>query len=623
MINNNFLTTQRNGSVRRFAARLLAAAMFLQIIFVPIGANAQSSTPSVLVIEGGTLIDGNGSAPVTNSVIVIRGNKIESVSQKGQSSYPAGAAVINADGKFILPGLIDAHLHYSGFLAELLLAHGITTAFDIAGRNLYQVVQRNAIAKNRLTGPRLFVPVDSVLAPTQPGRVAYAREGPRGMLTTEQATRIAGGAIADGADYINIRRGLTKEAFKAVVDVAHKSNLAVIAQPIGPTVYAREAVAAGADILEHSAGVSYSIVRDPSRWKGWGNDELHSLDLRPFAEMDDAKAADLIKLMMAKKTYLELDLVAEGRGLFRQRKQWELEDYTLLSNPDLAYIPEGVRAKWLANYTEFDAWSPADHEMLVKGFENYKRFVAMFVKAGGKVLAGDDTSYSGWAVAGVGIHHELELMVDAGLTPMQAIMAATRNPAEGFRVLDKIGTVETGKFADLVILDSNPLDDIRNTTQIGSVIKDGKVLDRAYHRTFTDAFAGGDLDDPDWYQSLKNVTDIIGIRTLAGLTDPRSAFGQPCPGIESLTPLIKMEAGPSFALTVKGINFTTKSTLYWGERPIPSRLVSATELEAMIDPSLIARAGVFSIQVRNPGPSLSQPKWGSTSNRAYFIVNVK
>jgi imidazolonepropionase-like amidohydrolase len=88
----------------------------------------QGERPATLVIEGGTLIDGNGGTPVPDALIVIQGNKIESVSRKGQASYAAGAQVLKADGKFILPGLIDAHVHYSGFLAELLLCHGVQGA---------------------------------------------------------------------------------------------------------------------------------------------------------------------------------------------------------------------------------------------------------------------------------------------------------------------------------------------------------------------------------------------------------------------------------------------------------------------------------------------------------------
>ncbi len=616
-------TALRHGERRRKLVGWLATAvtMLPAVVVAPVVAQPEPSR-QVLVIEGGTLIDGNGGAPLRDAVIVIRGNRFESVSRKGSATYPAGATVIDAQGKTILPGLIDAHLHYSGFLAELLLNHGVTTAFDIAGRNIHQVVQRDAIARGRTTGPRLFVPVNSVLGPPHGGNVAYGTEGPRTSMSTEQATQIARDAIGAGADYINIRRGLGFEAFKATVDVAHAAGLAVVAQPIGPTVYAREAVLAGADILEHAAGVSFSVARDPSRWKDWGIVELASLDVRPYADMDDAKAADLIQLMVSRGTYLELDLVAEGRGLFRQRTEWELQDTRLLAQPGLAYIPPGVRAKWLGNYSEFDAWPAADRDMLRRGFENYKRFVAMFVKAGGKVMTGDDTSYSGWAVAGAGIHHELELLVDAGLTPMQAIMAATRNPAAGYRALDKVGTVEQGKFADLVIVDADPLADIRNIHRISTVIKDGQVHDLSYHRWFADPFDGEDLEAPEWYRSLKNLSEVQGIRTLAGLTDPTSAFGQPCPGIEALSPMVKPEGSATFVLTIRGINFTTRSAVRWGPREVPVKWVSETELQATIDPSLTAKAGFFPIEVSNPGPNLSQPKWGSTSNRARFIVGL-
>ena len=121
----------------------------------------QTDQPATLVIEGGTLIDGNGGAPLPDALIIVQGNRIKSVSRKGQASYTAGAQVLRADGKFILPGLIDAHVHYSGFLAELLLCHGVTSVFDIGGRGPLHKVRREAIARGRVFGPRLFVVVES------------------------------------------------------------------------------------------------------------------------------------------------------------------------------------------------------------------------------------------------------------------------------------------------------------------------------------------------------------------------------------------------------------------------------------------------------------------------------
>jgi hypothetical protein len=220
------------------------------------------------------------------------------------------------------------------------------------------------------------------------------------------------------------------------------------------------------------------------------------------------------------------------------------------------------------------------------------------------------------------VHREMELLVDSGLTPMQAIMAGTRNPAEGFRTLDRVGTVEKGKFADLVILNADPLQDIRNTLKINSVIKDGKVVDRTFHPWFGNPFAGGEVDGPEWVHALKIVTQQ-GIRTTAGLRDDTQAFGQPCPGIEEVSPIQVTEGDPGITLTIHGLNFTKKSAVYWGERVLPSRLVSATELKVTLEAGLIARPGVFPIQVRNPGPHISMPQWGTNSNKAYLTVQFK
>lgn len=584
----------------------------------------EAEQPTTLVIEGGTLIDGNGGKPVPDACILIRGNGIEAVSRKGQGPYPAGARLLRADGKFILPGLIDAHVHYSGFLAELLLVHGITSVFDIGGRGPVHAVRRDAIARGRVLGPRIFVAVESLLGPPKPGRVAYTRERGRQdkTLTVQEAIDAVKRAAGGGADLINIRRGLSQEVFQAAVAEAHRAGLPVVAQPIGPAVYGREAVLAGADILEHAAGINVSVAKDPSKWKSWGEIELHSLDPRPFADMDEGKAAELIRLMLERHTYLEPDLIGQGRGLHRKRNDWEVQDYELLRNPDLAYIPEGTRHKWMSNYTEFDGWEPAEREQVKKGFQNMQRFIGQFARAGGKVMTGTDTSAGGWAVAGVGLLREMELLVEAGLSPMETIMAATRNPAQGYRVLHRVGTIEAGKLADLVIVNADPLQDIRNVQKIEWVIKDGGVIDRTYHPWFTDPFEGAEVEATEWVEALKRAT-MEGIRTIAGLTDPTWAFGQPCPGIESISPFMATEGGPTLTLTIKGVNFTKKSVVFFGGRPIPAQLVSETELEATIGAHAIARAGIFPIIVKNPGPHLSQPQWGSTSNRAHFAVGLR
>ncbi len=603
--------------MRRTTYHWLALGLLVLGCIIPTHVAAQGEKPATLVIEGGTLIDGNGGAPVRDALIIIRGNRIETVSRKGQAPYPSDARVLRADGKYILPGLMDAHVHYSAFMAELLLAHGVTTVFDIGTGALGGLLRRKAVARGKIAGPRLFVAVEGVSAPVR-------SEGVVTPVTVERAREVVKRVVAAGGDMARVGRGLTPEVVAAVAEEAHKAGLPVVGQTIGLTVYAREAVLAGVDILEHASGVSYSIAKDPSKWKGWGEAELHSLDPRPFADMDEGKAAELIQLMVKRNVYLEPDLIAQGRGLHRQRDQWEVEDYRLLSKLDLAYIPAGVRHKWLANYTEFEERSPAAREQLKKGYENMRRFIGQFARAGGKVMAGDDTSSTvGWAVSGIGLHREMEVLVEAGLTPMQALMAATRNPAEGYRVLDRVGTIEAGKLADLVIVNADPLQDIRNTQKIEWAIQDGKVLERTYHRWFEDPWPYGQraVNGLDWVAALKQVTTAGMMH--GGKEDPTWAFGQPCPAIESISPTMVTEGDPVVTLTIQGFNFTSKSVVSLDGIPIPAQLVNATELRATIDASLIARAKTIPIRVENPGPYLWQPDWGATSNTAHLVVNFR
>src|SRR2546426_1511145 len=578
---------------------------------------AQGPSSDVLVIEGGTLVDGRGGAPVRDALIVVEGNIIKTVTRKGQAAYASGARVIRADGKFIVPGLMDAHVHYGEWLPELFLAYGVTSIFEIGGGGEWAVAQRDATARGKIPGPRQFVAVGSLAG----ARIAALGgvTAAEGMLrsrfvvdTPARARDVVKRYIAAGANMIKVHRGPPMDVYEAAADEAPRAGLPVVAQALGPTVYAREAVLAGADILEHAAGVSYSIAKDPAKWKGWGNLEEHSLDPSPFADMDDAKTADLIRLLVQHHVYLEPDLIAQGRGLQKVRERYELQDYRMLADPGLAYIPERSRLKWLQNFSEFDGEERGVVELREKGWQNSMRFLREFVNAGGKVLVGTDASYNGWATPGIGLHHELDLLVDTGLTPLQSITAATRNIAEGFRILDKLGTIEPDKLADLVVVNDDPLADIRNLLKIEYVIKDGNVVDRTFPSWVRNPLPDNALEGATRGAAPKK--EIESMRT--------TAFGQPPPAIESISPTIVAEGSPALTVTIKGVGFTRRSRVSFDGKPVSFRRVSDTELKATIDAELLARAGTFAVTVTNPEP-LQRPQWGGTSNRAYLLVNFK
>jgi hypothetical protein len=587
-------------------------------VLLALGGRGQGQAPDVLVIEGGTLIDGNGGAPLVDAAIVVEGNRIKAVGRKGQITRPPGARVLDADGKFITPGLMDAHVHYGDALAELYLAHGVTSVFEIGGGGEWGLAQKRAIARGRIPGPRLFVAVGSLAG----ARIAALGgiTAAEGMLRSrfvvsgpEQAREVVRRYVEAGADMIKVHRGPVREIYEAAADEAHKAGLPVVAQPLGPTVYAREAVTAGADILEHAAGISNLIAADPTKWKDWGQIEEHSLDPSPYADMDDGKAGQMIELLLQRKVYLEPDLICHGRGLRLVRERYELQDYRLLADPGLAYVPERNRVKWLRNFREFDEADPGVRDVRERGFQNMIRFIGRFAKAGGKVMTGTDSSQSGgWATPGIGLNHEMDLLVQAGLTPMQAIMAATRNVAEGFRVLDRLGTVEPGKLADLVIANADPLKDVRNLLEIEWVVQDGKVVDRTFHSWFRNPLPESEIEGATWVEGVKK--EMESMRT--------TAFGQPPPAIESIAPTVVTEGSPTATLTLKGYGFTKQSRVFFNGEPIPFQRVNDNEIRATIDAALVAQAGTFPLQVVNPEP-MQRAMWGGRSNRAYLLVDFK
>jgi len=325
--------------------------------------------------------------------------------------------------------------------------------------------------------------------------------------------------------------------------------------------------------------------------------------------MDEDKARELIQLMVEREVWLEPDFIAVGRGFHKNRDRYDLQVFRVLHNANLAYIPEEGRLRILDTLREFDDLEPEKQERRQIGYQNMLRFIRQFAEAGGMVLAGTDAP--GWAVPGLGVHQEMEILVEeVGFTPMEAILSATRNPAKGFRVLDQIGTIEAGKLADLIIIEGDPLADIRNTQNLEWVIKDGKVMDRSFHRWFENPLPHQENEGQRWLAALKTIT----WRT--------TSFGQPTPGIEAILPAVVTEGSPAFTLTIQGMNFTTRSAVDLDGVPLATTLVSDTELRATIPAELVARVGSFPIAVRNPEPYQDE-KFGGISNRAYLLVKFR
>jgi hypothetical protein len=225
------------------------------------------------------------------------------------------------------------------------------------------------------------------------------------------------------------------------------------------------------------------------------------------------------------------------------------------------------------------------------GFARMGEFIQQLVKAGGHVITGTDAPA---VFPGISLHRDMELLVMAGLTPMQAIQAATKVGAEYLGKENELGTVEAGKIADVVIVNGDPLKDIRHTRLIDTVFKDGKIVDTSYHPWFTDL-----MPRP------------VG----------QEFYGYPTPALERISPIVGSEADAECVLTLKGKGFYPTSVVNFGTIPVPTRYVSPMELVARV-PGQLLRPGTVSVSVVNLKPYQVRHR-GGISNPVSFIVKFR
>jgi hypothetical protein len=570
-----------------------------------------------LVIQGGTLIDANGGAPVPNSVIVVEGNRISAVGTLGEVAIPEGADIIDATGKWVLPGLWDNQTNYRWFFGELNLTQGVTSTVDVGNGEEISLAHRDAVTLGKIRGPRTFVGVGHIGGGEAEDLTGY--ETPIGTRqvpqSREEMAALVARLIEADADMIMIHDGehFPEEWVADSCAAAHAADKACIMRPDGPNVYAIQAARAGVDALHHSRGVDPILVRD-------GVEPVNNV-LENFAQMDDAKAEDLIELLIAEDVRLVPNFIHETPGYPRDWQRQEqvlrlaLEDRSLQAyQPRYAY-EELVRFRTNINTGEVRA-------RRLPGYENMKRFYRMFDAAGGKVLVGGDTNAS--KLSGYAVHEEMEIMQEAGIPPMRIIMGATKWGAEVLRVEDELGTIESGKLADILIVNSDPLLDIWNLRDIAHVVFNGEDVDLSFNASYDTPFRGDGenmrvVEDLVWTELLKEATFNGG----GNATRPPAPNTSPPPAIQQIAPIWAVQGDPTLTMRLTGFNFVQGSRVYFDGVSVPWRWVSPTELELTIDENLLARVGRFDIVIRNPAP-LELPIWGDgTSNKAHFIVKFR
>ena len=525
-----------------------------------------------LVIEGGMLIDGTGRDSIQDSVIVIEGSRIKTVATNGSIDYPAQAQVIHAEGKTVLPGLIDAHVHFLDFMPQLFLHHGVTTVYDTANPTDWIIAQRDAIKKGRIVGPRMFVTgaiIDGPPELSEPSTFAARAAYRVHTRTPEEARAATRRLIQQGVDAIKVYEGLSVDSLKAVVEEAHKVGLEVV----GHTRDAREAIMVGMKFIEHARPIAHSTRRDPAKSE---------------SEMDPSLFDPLIDLMVKNGVYLNPTLT---RGTPESREWFDVVG-KLLRDPSSHFITAARRESWLRAIEAADTEQyPTRMQEREEALRNFREFIRRLVQAGGKVVTGPDSGprSSPTNIAGLAMAVEMEGLVKAGLTPMQAIMASTKWSAELLHKEKDLGTVEPGKFADLIIIEGDPLADIRVTSKVHTVILDGKIVDTHL--------------DPNFRNPLPRTFYV---------DTPLEYRG---PEIVAISPGIARAGSVGVTIQLTGKRFTPRSLVRFDSTDVPTQFINHSTLTATLDGILLKNVGTYAVSVMNPGSG------GGPSNPTYFIVN--
>ena len=438
-----------------------------------IGAQTRS-----LVIEGATLIDGTGRAAVTDSVIVIRDGKFQEVGKRGEVSIPQGAEVVNAQGKTVLPGLIDGHCHYRDWMGEIYLAYGVLTCPNISNNPVEWIIaQREGVKNGSVRGPRVWASANIIDGPPPEGTGVLRRQRTSIIVESEDEARKAVRSLVDkGVDGIKLFERLNPQVAKAAADEAHRLGRPVF----GHTLDIFTAAENGYNSVEHSWSVVYTSIQDTKK--------RHDLDMARMrrkidtaeihAYMEPATFDRLIKVMVDKRVHWSPTWATWLRPLSIHADGMKKRELALLRNPGLKYLPAYILKDTEGFFAKYERMSAEKRNELMGGYKMLQDFVRRFAKAGGKIHSGSDPNH---VVAGYGLHAEIEMLVEAGLTAEQAIQTAALNVAQAWRKDKEYGSVEKGKVADFVIVRGEPLKNISDTQNVEAVYMEGKKMDTSFH----------------------------------------------------------------------------------------------------------------------------------------------
>jgi imidazolonepropionase-like amidohydrolase len=412
-----------------------------------------------------------------DQTVIVRNGVISSVAAFDGIPIVVQANIIPAKNRYLIPGLWDMHAHTSfvspvwdeKIIYPLYIANGITGVRDMGGDFELLKQRRERIDKGELLGPHLYIGGPFLVdAKTDAQTIS--------VKTPEDAHAAVDKLKSEGVDFIKILSRLSRESYFAVAEESKKDGVHFVGH-VPSAVSAYEAAAAGQYSIEHLTGISWacssqeSELREKIRaatanrdWPGY-----RKLNQQAATTYDARKATALFSSFVDHNTWQVPTLIWTKTQSTLDNPSWDRD-------PRLKYVPASVRKEW--DRQEQLKQTPPD---ILADYKNEAvrgpAIVKEMLQAGVRFMAGSDGP-DPYVFPGFSLHDELDLLVKSGFTPAQALDAATTNPATFMEKSDKYGAIEKGHAADLVLLEANPLEDIRNTRKISAVVFGGKYYER-------------------------------------------------------------------------------------------------------------------------------------------------
>jgi len=431
-----------------------------------------------VAITNVTLIDMTGRAPRRGMTIVLTDDSISKIGKTHRLRVPRGSIMIDGTGKFVIPALWDMHVHILNFdrMLPLFVANGVLEVRDLGVPNMNELLEwKKQAAAGAILSPRIMT-AGRVVDGDPPANPPYSVI----VRNAAEARKTVRDLRAKGVDLIKVYEILSRESYFAIADETRKIGLPFAGHT--PSVITTiEASDAGQRSIEHLGRILEDCSSAPETIKARQSEPIKKDDYFAFTTRLGRVYDATISTYSRKKA----DTIF---ARFRRNRTWQvptlsvkngrtfIDELDAKGDPRTKYVEASQQNYWKPQVGFFSRYRTPEYIASAKRyFQKEQDLVRDMQKARVGILAGTDVP-NAYVIAGFSLHDELELLVKAGLSPMEALVSATRNPAEYAGELGRKGTIQRGKIANLILLDGDPLKDIQNTTRIYAVVQNGKVL---------------------------------------------------------------------------------------------------------------------------------------------------